>query len=329
MDRSNDAIFMKDYLYHAMTFERYVYVWKRALGVSNKTVSQIQTQKANCEAGLKRTQELIGDIDDDYISAKRRIEMQKKKTKKSIMSVIAVAAVLLVLLVIGFVLIISDLEIGAFFMFPFLMVSSFIPIILLFFAYKFFKSKHDSSKYTDANKEYERERLSNDIVNYEMSIQNISSKETVALRNQAEIKKNYNYALSVLNKIYSLGVLDPSYRSLAATATLYQYLKSGICTTVKGTGGIYQTYLYHSQLDRIVTNLSEINDKLDIVISNQRMLYDEFVKANGTLKSIEKEVKEINRNVSNINHNSEISAVAQRQTADAASYMAYVTWHNN
>lgn len=328
MDLSNDANFMKNYLFHAMTFERYVYIWNRALKSSGKVVSQIQAQKGNCHQGLNQTQRTLEEIDEDYVSAKIYNKNQKNKAKKNIFKIIIAVAILFVLLVIGLILVISEIEIGALLMFPFMMISSVVPFVLLIFGYKFLKSKYNGDKYTDAAKEYERQRLLNDIANYESSLEAIISKETVALQKHEEIKRNLNYALNVRSKIYSLNVLDQSYRSLIATATLYQYLKSGVCTTIKGTGGIYQTYLYHSQLKTIITQLSEINEKLDIVISNQRMLYDEMTKANATLKSIEKEVKEINSGVSDVKHSAEISAAAQRQTADAASYMAYVTWHN-
>lgn len=328
MDRSNDPKFMEQYLFHAMTFERHVYTWKQALKTANSTLNKIQAQRRNCESGLNTSRRELSGIDETYSFGSQRSKEEHVKEKRGLKKIPAVGLIAIVALVIALLIGITGGPVLGIVIFPAMMILMGLPYFLIYKLYKIYSTKKNNERFTDGKKQHHTVILENDIKNYENALVGIVSKERIATANRDEIAKNLNHAMNVRSQIYSIGVLDKGFQSLEATATLYQYLKTGICTTVKGVGGIYQTYLYHSELGKIVKGIEDIKDRIDDVIRNQHVLYNEVTKANHTLKSIESEVVSINANTREIKNNTEMIAASQRQIADANNYMAYMTWRN-
>ena len=108
--------------------------------------------------------------------------------------------------------------------------------------------------------------------------------------NLSDIKESLNAAKKTLSEIYSLNVLPAKYRSFNAVATLYEYLENGVCTTVQGHGGIYDTYEYHLRLGDILAKLDDILKKLDSIANIQSFLYQEVCECNKKLDKIDDDI---------------------------------------
>ena len=89
-------------------------------------------------------------------------------------------------------------------------------------------------------------------------------------------KEKYNETLNILDTIYSFDIIHPKYRSLIPICSFYEYFDIGICNSLKGHTGAYRQYEKDIQMNRIITSLDNINDKLDIIIENQNQLYNEL-----------------------------------------------------
>ncbi len=93
-----------------------------------------------------------------------------------------------------------------------------------------------------------------------------------------DAKFKYNETLNILNKIYAYDIIHPKYRSLIPVCSFYEYFDTGICDCLKGHEGAYRQYEKDIQMNRIITSLDSINDKLDTIIENQNQLYNELKK---------------------------------------------------
>lgn len=86
---------------------------------------------------------------------------------------------------------------------------------------------------------------------------------------------------------------------------MYQWLKDGRCTEIYGHGGLFDTYEYELRIGQIVSNLQSINNKLDLVIDNQYVLYDEIKRGNEIAENTYQSVKRIESNSDALVKNSE------------------------
>ena len=145
-----------------------------------------------------------------------------------------------------------------------------------------------------------------------------------------EARRQLDVSLNNLNKLYSENLLPASYRNFVAVATMYQWLQYGICTEIYGHGGLFDRYDYELKFNRIIGTLDEINSKLDSVIENQRMLYDEIQRGNQiaektyqSVRNIENNTDRMSKDIKQIKINSNITAMNTARTATMNEYMYY------
>lgn len=176
--------------------------------------------------------------------------------------------------------------------------------------------------------------------NIQLMNHKLQNSKSEKLKNEA-LLNNYNFQLSQakkvhmqiqsnLNKLYSEGILPARYQNFVAVATMYQWLRDGRCTQIYGHGGLFDTYEYDLRLGQIVGKLDEISRKLDTVIENQDVLYNEVRRGNEIAEktyqsvcSIENNTDQIVKNTNQIKTNTNIIAmnsVAQRHYQE---YMYY------
>ena len=103
---------------------------------------------------------------------------------------------------------------------------------------------------------------------------------------------------------------------------MYQWLQYGICTEIYGHGGLFDRYDYELKFNRIIGTLDEINSKLDSVIENQRMLYDEIQRGNQiaektyqSVRNIENNTDRMSKDIKQIKINSNITAMNTARNA--------------
>lgn len=182
------------------------------------------------------------------------------------------------------------------------------------------------SKFSKDNEEKEKNRLLDEKIRKTKFFYEYDAKLVLAYQEKSKIEKSLNEANAVLTEIYSHNVLPKCYRNFVSVSTMYQYIATGRCICIKGHGGIYDTYEQDFQRNLIITNLQQINAKLDEIIENQMMLYQQMKDANSTLNSINKELQNLGESASRIEAYSATAALAQEQTLAAVKYRSNVIW---
>ena len=86
-----------------------------------------------------------------------------------------------------------------------------------------------------------------------------------------------------------------AYRSLECVCTLYGYLKRGRCTTIKGPGGIYDTFESDYLKGLIIRQLQNISSQLAQIQQNQGELYRALNEGNRISEMTLREIKTGNR----------------------------------
>ncbi len=143
---------------------------------------------------------------------------------------------------------------------------------------------------------------------YNESVQLKEKNDLIIENYKVQINEAYNAnqrALHNLQMLYSEGVLPKKYQNYVAVSTMYQWLKDGRCTEIYGHGGLFDTYEYELCIGQIVSNLQSINNKLDLVIDNQYVLYDEIKRGNEIAENTYQSVKRIESNSEALVNNSE------------------------
>ncbi len=308
MDKSNDVKFMEEYLRKAMTFEKYAYTWKNALNSANNVVSKIQKEKDKTVSGYENIEKKIMNLNDTYEKGRKK----RDKSRRSLLIWILIITSILLAIITAIVI---KREIGYIVLLPELVI---LPAIFVWWVYR--DDKY-AKKYTSEEKTEEQKRLLDTKEEYKNKrIPEISTKLTNANSEKEKIESNLAEANSVLEELYSQNVLPPCYRNFVAVSTFYQYITTYRCTQIKGHGGIYDTYENDSYAKLIITNLQQINAKIDDVIAYQRLLFEAVKEANSTLQSINKELHEISVNVEKFERQSEITELAQEQSLAVIEY---------
>lgn len=164
--------------------------------------------------------------------------------------------------------------------------------------------------------------------------------EALYVKNQRLIKC-YNVQLNAVNRelkeisalrntFYVENILPEKYRNLVAVSTMYPWLQYGRCTEVYGHGGLFDTFEYDLKLGAIISNLKELNAKMNVVIQNQQILIKEVRRGNEIASQILSHVKDIAAtqahmasDISDIKVSGSISAMANSRTATFAEYQYY------
>ena len=132
-----------------------------------------------------------------------------------------------------------------------------------------------------------------------------------------QISYHLDESRKVRDVIYGEDILPMKYRNIVSVASLYQFLVNGICTQVKGHGGIYDTYEYHLKLKEIIDNLSEIRKDLRSIRNNQEFLHDKLCDVQETLNDINAGISSTMKEVSS---NTAMAAEAAKRTAIASEW---------
>lgn len=335
---------MKEYLKHALEFEKYVYVWSNAMNNANAEMKNIYAERAKLQRAYNDADISLGIMDDLYDSDRisNSNEAQKYSKRANIARTVwfvslafcalsSLAALMLLLKVKN--------ESGSDFPFVLLLLGSVFFGVITYFttffgpiAFGIYISDRAKSKkcLEKMDEDLIRESKERNAVleadrrdKAQTGLAVIAAKETALKEKQNEIFVALQKAKKTLNDIYSLNVLPARYRSFNAVATLYEYLDTGRCTIITGHGGIYDTYEHDLQMGLIIQNLSDIRNTLYRIEGNQQTLYQELRQANATLSSINTNLKDVQETNRQIAHNTAISAEANRQTAAATQYLAW------
>lgn len=97
---------------------------------------------------------------------------------------------------------------------------------------------------------------------------------------------------------YGYNIIYPKYRNYVAVATFCEYIESGRCASLEGTGGAYNLYETECMNNLIVSQLTIIADKLEDIKQNQILMYRELKTINQNLNKLNETMQDA---VSSIN----------------------------
>lgn len=90
----------------------------------------------------------------------------------------------------------------------------------------------------------------------------------------------------LLENLYSLDIIFPTYRHMVAILTILEYFESGRCSQLTGGHGAYDTYSTEEKQNKIIGKLDVVINMLDDIRYNQSMLYESIQEANDTANRI-------------------------------------------
>jgi len=111
--------------------------------------------------------------------------------------------------------------------------------------------------------------------------------KTFFLEKQKEqVKQGLSLSKKHLQTIYDKNFVFPKYRNLVMICSLYEYICAGRFTELEGPNGAYNCLETEIRMDRIVTQLNQIIDRLDVIRQNQFMLFSAIQSSNQMLGEI-------------------------------------------
>ena len=165
--------------------------------------------------------------------------------------------------------------------------------------------------------------------------------------------KNFELATNEFNKIsnvlqetkndlqtlYDKNIIFEKYRNFVAMCSIYEYFSSGRVDTLEGPNGAYNLYESELRQNLIVNSLDKISSNLEIVKSNQFILYNELInnskELNTKLSDISNSLNKTLHSVKNIEglsritaESSYINAYCSQVTAENSTLMSTMTFLN-
>lgn len=340
---------MKEYLWHAMQFEKYVYIWTKAMDNVNTQMKGIYTERDRMKQQLNRIagerEKIEGKFAKKSDGDQKRIkelEERIKICKKRRPKFLALAILFGILAVAALVALVKQVaELGsdtlpAFgtLLFVGLMVPTIIFTIRFLVDGKKIKSaikripELQSRTYDDkANEAQAQLDPQVDKINYQL--RRLDQREEALTDHQERVFLELQNAKKVRSNIYALGFLHEAYHDFVAVSTMYGYLDRGRCTTLMGPGGIYDTFEKDLQMQTVIRNLQDLNESMERVEANQRVLINEMRTANQHLASMSTSLNNIESYSKQTAQNTAMIAVSSQQAAAELKWQSYQMWANS
>ncbi len=149
------------------------------------------------------------------------------------------------------------------------------------------------------------------------------AKRLLAIR--GELIQQMRETEKALNDLYAVDVIFPKYHNLVAVCSFYEYLMAGRCSRLTGHDGAYNIYETEARLDRILTKIDVVIQKLDQIRDNQWMLYDTIQQGNGIAQRLLNESIKQSRISGRIADNAALAAYNAGVAADNARASAMIS----
>ncbi len=132
----------------------------------------------------------------------------------------------------------------------------------------------------------EKELYENNVKNDERRVDRELDYIGELFNQQNEITERCEECEKLLNRLYSLNIIYPTYRNMVAILTILEYFKSGRCNSLTGAHGAYDTFSYEEKQNLIISKLDTVIYMLDDIRNSQYLLYDAISTANALSQSI-------------------------------------------
>lgn len=132
---------------------------------------------------------------------------------------------------------------------------------------------------------------------------------------------------NTLNKLYSMDIIYPKYRTMAAVTSFYEYFCSGRCTELTGHEGAYNIFEEEVQRGIISDKLDIIIQKLDQIQRNQYILTQAIRKSNQMAEQMYTKICQCADRLESIDLNTTITGYFSAISAANSSYL--VRYHKS
>lgn len=209
---------------------------------------------------------------------------------------------------------------------------------------KNYKNEYDK-QLQEYNKEYSeyltrKSRYLNDSqIRYQNNLKIADKNFELATNEFNKISNVLQETKNDLQTLYDRNIIFEKYRNFVAMCSIYEYFSSGRVDTLEGPNGAYNLYESELRQNLIVNSLDKISSNLEIVKSNQFILYNELInnskELNTKLSDISNSLKKTLHSVKNIEglsritaESSYINAYCSQVTAENSTLMSTMTFLN-
>lgn len=140
------------------------------------------------------------------------------------------------------------------------------------------------------------------------------------------------------SRIYSYNIVFEKYRNVVALSTFYEYLMAGRCAVLEGHEGAYNIYENEIRANMIISQLTQVLEKLDEIKDAQYMIYSELQTVNRSLdhlnktmdtalvsiQNMESDMANISANTDVIAHNTAVTAYYSKMNAELTNSLGYL-----
>ena len=351
---------MKEYLWYAMQFETYVYIWTKAMNQANNEMEGVYTERKRLQNKKREADAARQQIADKYA---KKSEKDQKRVIEQISELeerirvckwrrfkfLALALVFGLLAIVLTKLFIKhsgiDLSTAEAFRdngLPVTFLGFVLLIPCIIFIIRFLVDnlrlknaikrlpelrRAEPKDYSDrVNEEMTKVTMSVSETDYDLA--DLDRREVALTTHQERVFLELQNAKKILSNIYALDIIHRDYRDFVAISTMYGYLDRGVCTVLEGHGGIYHTFEKDLQMKAIIRNLQDLNAAMDRVEANQRVLISQMRTANKHLEGMSKSLENIDYNTQRIADNTAMIAVSSQQAAAELKWQSYQMWIN-
>ncbi|MBQ4557424.1 MAG: hypothetical protein IJA60_07250 [Clostridia bacterium] len=177
--------------------------------------------------------------------------------------------------------------------------------------------KKDKSAVTERNeykmREYNRERERCKQINAENDIKVRRIDEQLA-----ELRAGQSVARNQRETLYSVGVIHKDYRHLYQVAKIFEYLDTGICTSLEGSTGAYILCRQETRMETLADLLVQIRNDIRELKGICYSLYEGINTANQQIGKLCSSMDETLRLQSKIEKNTQITAYNSQIAANEA-----------
>lgn len=286
---------LKEYLLHVVELEQKKYELHLLLNSMNRKISEYSNQSIQCE---KRPR---------YLKAEHRVDIREFIGYCLGFWFATIFCFTIVGIVASFIS-----EILALIVLVLLIFTLFLCLVAAFKASDHGVSKEHAEKW---NAKHQKEiEIENKKIQKQNEIVKINKEKRLPVyRREYEILyQEYNRIQYTLKKLYDMNIIFPKYRSLIPVCSFFEYISSGRCDGLEGKEGAYNVYEMELRQNIVVGKLDNIIGRIDVIKSNQYILYiklDEVEKNVFMMcKSLSEETDTIENNNNIISYNKELIA---------------------
>lgn len=166
------------------------------------------------------------------------------------------------------------------------------------------------------------DRRNQEIDNQKRALEERNNAQADILQHQlSKINAEYWETKEVLDTYYNKGIIYSKYQNFVAVSSIYEYIDSGRCASLEGHEGAYNLYETEVRMNLIITKLTDISQKLDRIIDNQRALYHAISACN---KQVTRLSNNMMKSLNNIENNAEVSNYYNRISAQNTEFIKWI-----